>query len=107
LAQHFRAWNSYGDNEHEISYWRTRWGLEVDFVVYGPSGIWAVEVKSSDRVRPEDLKGLNAFLDDYPMAKGIFLYRGKERLKEGRVHCLPVDEFLREFRPNKELFRGR
>lgn len=107
VAQHFRAWNSYGDNEHEISYWRTRWGLEVDFVVYGPSGIWAVEVKSSDRVRPEDLKGLNAFLDDYPMAKGLFLYRGKERLKEGRVHCLPVDEFLRELRPNKELFRGR
>lgn len=105
VAQHFRAWNSYGDNEHEISYWRTRWGLEVDFVIYGPSGIWAVEVKSSDRVRPEDLKGLNAFLDDYPMAKGLFLYRGTARLKEGRVYCLPVDEFLRDLRPHKEIFR--
>ena len=61
VAQNLRAWNSYGDNEHEISYWRTRWGLEVDFVVYGPSGIWALEVKSSDRVRSEDLKGLDVY----------------------------------------------
>lgn len=105
VAQNLRAWNSYGDNEHEISYWRTRWGLEVDFVVYGPSGIWALEVKSSDRVRSEDLKGLNAFLDDYPEANGALLYRGTTRLKEGRVHCLPINDFLRGLRPKKDVFR--
>jgi predicted AAA+ superfamily ATPase len=105
VAQHLRAWNSYGDNEHEISYWRTRWGMEVDFVVYGPSGIWALEVKSSDRVKSEDLKGLNAFLDDYPQSEGALLYRGTERLKEGRIHCLPIGEFLRGLRPKKEIFR--
>ncbi|MBK8869607.1 MAG: ATP-binding protein [Elusimicrobia bacterium] len=103
VAQHLRAWNSYGENEHEITYWRTRWGVEVDFVVYGPSGIWALEVKSSDRVKSEDLRGVNAFLDDYPEAKGILLYRGTARLKEGRIHCLPVENFLRGLTPQKEL----
>jgi hypothetical protein len=72
-------------------------------VVYGPSGIWALEVKSSDRVKSEDLRGLNAFLDDYPEAKGILLYRGTARLKEGRIHCLPVENFLRGLTPQKEL----
>jgi predicted AAA+ superfamily ATPase len=103
VAQHLRAWNSYGNNEHEISYWRTRWGVEVDFVVYGPSGIFALEVKSTDRVKSEDLRGLNAFLDDYPHSEAILLYRGTRRLKEGRVHCVPIGDFLQKLHPNQEI----
>jgi predicted AAA+ superfamily ATPase len=103
VAQHLRAWNSYGDNEHEISYWHTRWGLEVDFIIYGPSGIWAIEVKNTNRLRAEDLKGLNAFLEDYTSAYGLLLYRGSRRLKQGKILCLPVDEFLLTLRPKQEI----
>jgi predicted AAA+ superfamily ATPase len=41
----------------KIYYWRTRSGVEVDFVVYGEAGFWAIEVKNTRRVRPEEFRG--------------------------------------------------
>jgi len=103
VAQHLRAWNAYGGQRHQLSFWRTRSGVEVDFVVYGPRGFWAVEVKNADRVRDEDLRGLSAFREDYPEAEALFLYRGRERLKRRGVLCLPCDEFLKGLVPGKRL----
>ena len=57
-AQHLRAWIDYAKGSHQLYYWRTRSGVEVDFIVYGEDGIWAIEVKNSARVKPEDLRGL-------------------------------------------------
>ena len=52
----------------------------MDFVVYGAAGFWAIEVENTDRVRPEDLRGLLAFATDYPQAEVVmplgFLGRG-------------------------------
>jgi predicted AAA+ superfamily ATPase len=101
VAQHLRAWNSYGDDSHPISYWRTSTGAEVDFVVYGSNGLWAIEVKNSDRIRPEDFKGLAAFRNDYPEAKTILLYRGQNRSRHGQTLCLPCDDFLGALTPNQ------
>jgi predicted AAA+ superfamily ATPase len=106
VAQHLRAWNSYGDDSHPISYWRTSTGAEVDFVVYGPNGLWAIEVKNSDRIRPEDLKGLAAFKNDYPEAKTILLYRGQNRSRHGQTLCLPCNDFLRHLTPNQNPDSG-
>jgi predicted AAA+ superfamily ATPase len=43
------------DGRHELHYWQTRSRVEVDFIVYGESGLYAVEVKSSRQVQPEGL----------------------------------------------------
>ncbi|MBI4802138.1 MAG: ATP-binding protein [Elusimicrobia bacterium] len=108
VAQHLKAWNDYGGGRHKIFFWRTRSGVEVDFVVYGPENFSAVEVKNSDRVRDEDLRGLRAFLDDYPEAKALLLYRGRERLKRHGILCLPVEEFLKSLVPGELLtFKGQ
>jgi uncharacterized protein len=74
--------------------------VEVDFIVYGELGLFAVEVKSSNRIRPEDLRGLRAFAEDYPQSRRYFLYRGEERLLIDDVLCMPCDEFLRGLRPD-------
>lgn len=103
VAEHLRAWIAYSGAGHTLSYWRTRSGLEVDFVVYGPDTFVAVEVKNAATVRPEDLKGLCAFLEDYPEATAWLLYRGRERLKKGQVTCVPVDEWLRGLVPGRGL----
>ena len=100
VAQHLRAWCDYTRVPHQLHYWHTRTGLEVDFILYGESGLFAVEVKNSNRVRPEDLKGLRAFAQDYPQSRNYFLYRGAERLLIDGVLCLPCEEFLRSLRPN-------
>jgi predicted AAA+ superfamily ATPase len=99
VAQHLRAWIAYGNRDAKIYYWRTRAGVEVDFIVYGDAGFWAVEVKNTTRVRPEDLGGLKSFAADYPECEPLLLYRGRERLKIERIHCLPVDEFLQDLTP--------
>ena len=59
----------------------------MDLVLYGEPGIWAFEVKNAARVRPEDLRGLVAFGDEYPEARRVLLYRGSERLVRRTVLC--------------------
>lgn len=103
VAQHLRAWNDYGGDEHTLSFWRTRSGLEVDFVVYGARSFFAVEVKNTGRLRPEDFRGLRAFREDYPESKALLLYRGKDRLFQNGILCLPVEKFLKDLRPGAPL----
>ncbi len=79
--------------------WRTRSGVEVDFVLYGGDVFYAIEVKHSARVRPADLRGLRTFREDYPECQALLLYRGARRIGKGDVVCTPVEEFLGAFEP--------
>lgn len=101
VAQHLSAWSDYSSRQTALYFWRTRTGLEVDFVLYGEDCFYAIEAKGSKKVFPSDLKGLQAFTGDYPEATPILLYRGKEKLKIGKVLCLPVEDFLRKLVPNE------
>jgi predicted AAA+ superfamily ATPase len=74
--------------------------VEVDFVVYGDSHFFALEVKNTERIRPVDLQGLKSFAKDYPESKQILLYRGAERLLRDGVLCMPCEEFLRNLKPD-------
>jgi uncharacterized protein len=103
VAQHLLAWRDYSSRKHTIEFWRTRSAVEVDFVVNGPLGFWALEVKNSKTVRPDDIKSLRAFKEDYPEARTILLYRGKERLLKNNVLCIPCDEFLKQLVPDKAI----
>lgn len=103
VAQHLRAWLAYRGEDASLFFWRTRSGVEVDLVVYGGAGFWAVEVKNTTRVRPEDLRGLEAFGADYPQAELLMLYRGRSRERRGRIWIQPVEEFLRNLQPSRKL----
>ncbi|MBI3820278.1 MAG: ATP-binding protein [Planctomycetes bacterium] len=102
VLQHLRAWNSYRGDNNNVYYWRTRSGVEVDFVIYGDDGFWAVEVKNSRRVHSADIDSLRTFNEDYPEATPILLYRGKERLKIDGIICVPCEEFLLQIRPSRK-----
>jgi predicted AAA+ superfamily ATPase len=102
VAQHLRAWIAYSSAPLELSYWRTRTGLEVDFVVYGNTDFFAIEVKNTDRVRPEDLRGLRAFLGEYPECRPMLLYRGKDKLEIGGIPCWPVEAYLATLVPGAD-----
>lgn len=104
VAQHLFAWNGYQRDRFELAHWRTRGGSEVDFIVYGSAGFWAIEVKNTRSIRPEDLRGLNAFGEDYPQAQRILLYRGHDRLDRDGILCLPCEELLRQLEPGKPVF---
>lgn len=95
IAQHLRAWLSYRQGNTTLGFWRTRAGVEVDFVLYGDVGLVAIEAKYSNHVRTEDLRGLKAFMEDYPEATCNLVYMGEERLLIDGILCLPVREFMR------------
>lgn len=99
VAQHLLAWNSYRGGRNRVYFWRTAAGSEVDFVVYGSEVFWAIEVKNTTRVRPEDLRALGRFRADYPECRAFLLYRGRERLVRNGILCLPGEDFLRRLHP--------
>jgi predicted AAA+ superfamily ATPase len=55
---------------HELSYWRTSSGFEVDFVL---DESIAIEVKAKENVAKDDLKGLVAIAEDMPLKKRILV----------------------------------
>jgi len=103
VVQHLRAWNAYKGNPFELYYWRSRNGVEVDFVLYGAPGIYAIEVKNTNRIRLEDLRSLAEFQKDYPQSKTVFLYRGDEKRLIKNIWCLPCDSFLKTLSPDQDF----
>ena len=103
VAQHLRAWIAYSWEKSELFFWRTRSGVEVDFVIYGTQGLCGLEVKNTRTVRPSDLRGLKAFRDEYSESRVALLYRGKERILRDGILCLPCADFLGKLYPDRAL----
>jgi predicted AAA+ superfamily ATPase len=103
VAQHIRAWIDYSQSSCRLFYWRTKAGSEVDFVVYGKEGFWAIEVKNTRKIRKNDLRPLKTFHKDYPQCFPLFVYRGEEKLLIDNVLCLPCEYFLKSIMPNQPL----
>ena len=99
VAQHLQTWCDYSGGNFRLYYWQTRSKVEVDFVVYGDNGLFALEVKNSGQVRQEDLRGLKNFGEDFPESRRLLLYRGKERFLRDHILCMPCDEFLLQLKP--------
>lgn len=103
VAQHLRAWTLAQSEPHSFSFWRTQTKLEVDFVIYGPRGFWAIEVKRSPNFAPSDVKGLLAFKEEYPEAECFFVSLCKRREVYRGFPVIPVEEFLLNISPEKPI----
>jgi predicted AAA+ superfamily ATPase len=99
FLQHVRAINDYFELGFEIFYWRTAQGQEVDFVLYGPKGIFAFEIKRTRSLSSKDIKALSAFQEDYPEAKIYILFGGMRKEYYGNITVIPFQEALKEL-PN-------
>lgn len=94
LYQELQAINHYFNFQYKMYFWRTIDKVEVDFVLYGPRGILAFEVKRAEKIDQRDLKGLKLFGEDYPEAKLFFFYGGKKREFVGNIQIIPLEEAL-------------
>ncbi len=94
VLQELRAANDYHDYGYEIFFWRTRNNLEVDFVLYGPRGLVAIEIKRSTQIQPKDTRALREFKKDYPPAKCFVFYGGPSVLYLDDVTVLPIEQAL-------------
>ena len=94
VMQHLRAWIAAQPETHSLHFWRTRSGVEVDFIVYGPRGFWAIEVKNNHSVTSRDVQSLRTFQEEYPECTPLLLFRGKTPTQVNGIFCVPCAEFL-------------
>lgn len=92
VIQEIKAWITYNENDEQLTYWRTQTGLEVDAVI-GDARI-AIEIKSVEEVLPRHLKGLKAFVEDYPSAKPVIVSLDPFHRYIGNIECLHVLGFF-------------
>ncbi|MBN1412635.1 MAG: ATP-binding protein [Spirochaetales bacterium] len=100
VLHHLLAWVEYGNVDAKVSFWRTKSGNEVDFILYGANLFIALEVKHSKTIRKVDLHGLKAFRQDYPEAACALLYLGNMRMMVDDIPCIPCGEFLKKLKPD-------
>lgn len=87
-----RAHRSLRELDYPIRFWRTKSGLEVDFIL--GNGEVAIEVKGTDRVDRHDLRPLLAFRDEYAPRETLVVCNERvERIYEG-IRILPWRNFL-------------
>jgi predicted AAA+ superfamily ATPase len=86
------AHRSYEALHYDVNFWRTKSGLEVDFILGG--GEVAIEVKGTDRVDPAVLRPLRVFHEEQRPRKAIVVCNERAaRVHEG-IEILPWREFL-------------
>jgi predicted AAA+ superfamily ATPase len=81
------------DKRDQIFYWRTKEGLEVDFIVQDN----AFEVKISSSIQKNHLKGLLEFGREHEFKLYVICLEKKKRIAtidKKEVHIWPVQEFF-------------
>lgn len=93
IIQELIAYLGYTQSSENLTYWRTSSGYEVDAII--GEGRIAIEIKSTDEVKSRHLRGLKAFLEDFPQAKAIVVSLDKyPRILNG-VEIIPAVQFLK------------
>jgi predicted AAA+ superfamily ATPase len=105
VLHELRAWISHANCGGELSYWRTPWGTEVDFVWSRGTRAVAIEVKASKTWRAEYSRGLQVLAEGKKIARCVGVYCGNDRLQHGAVRVLPVSDFMRELADGRILPR--
>ena len=88
------AHDSYNELDYEINFWRTKSGLEVDFVLGG--GEVAIEVKGTTYVEKRDLRPLIAFVEEYSPRKALVVCNEREERVHGKIQIMPYRAFLHD-----------
>jgi predicted AAA+ superfamily ATPase len=97
LAQELTARRGILWPEMACYHYRTRHGAEIDFVLEIGQEIWAIEVKSAQRVSRSDLSGFSSLTDRTKrVTRKLLIYLGTRRQQMDDVEILPLKEFLNE-----------
>ena len=94
IYQEIYAHSSYSGIEYPISYWRTASNVEIDFVLGDPEV--AIEVKSTNNVNNNHLKGLKSFSQEYEVKKLLLVSNDPFPRQIGNILVLPWKIFLQK-----------
>jgi predicted AAA+ superfamily ATPase len=95
------AYRSYAGRDFVINFWRTKSGLEVDFVL--GIGEIAIEIKGAGCIDKKDMNGLNAFTQAHFPKRSIIICNEREKRLHGKIEILPWEIFLEQLWAGKIL----
>ena len=95
------AFRSYRSLDFNLYFWRTKSGLEVDFVL-GDAEV-AIEVKGSSLVDSRDIRPLRAFQDEFKVKRALLVCNEKAPRLSGGIRILPWRVFLEELWAGKVI----
>lgn len=94
-----KAYIGLNDLDYRINYWRTKTGLEVDFIVSTIHGkVIPIEIKISSNVHNSELRGIKSFMKEHQINKGYVVCL-EERLRKiigemQEIAVIPLQQFL-------------
>jgi len=97
LMHELRSYSDYLSGE-SLSYWRSKSGFEVDFIIGDHT---AIEVKAKANLSSSDLKSLMAIAEEKKLKRYIAVSLEPRSRKIGEISILPYKQFL------KELWAGK
>ncbi len=86
------AHRSYSELDYEVNFWRTKSGLEVDFIL--GRGEVAVEVKGTSRVDKTDLYPLKSFSQEYHPKRAYLVCNERQKRAHEDIRIVPWRDFL-------------
>ena len=90
LFMELSAYRSYSEKDYAVHFWRTKSGLEVDFIL-GDSEV-ALEIKGKSLIDKNDLRPLNAFIEEFSPKKAIVVCNEKTERVHGQVRIVPLSQ---------------
>lgn len=102
LFEHFvlneiRRLQSYARKDFRFSYLRTQNDVEIDVIIERPGLPRAlVEIKSTDRIQPEDVRALKQLQPDIANSEAFCLSRDPDAKRVDGIRCLPWSQGLQE-----------
>lgn len=107
VFQELRAQIAYAGIGGELAYYRTPSGTEIDFIWTRAKAAIGIEVKASERWRPEFARALNELHAGGVIRRAFGVYLGDRPLQDGAVRVLPLVPFLRELAGGRVLVAAR
>jgi predicted AAA+ superfamily ATPase len=101
LLMEIVAHRSYAGKDFSINFWRTKSGLEVDFIL--GQGEVAIEIKGSGYVDKRDIYGLTAFTEAFSPKRSLLVCNEKEKRLHNKIEILTWEIFLHELWEGKIL----
>ncbi len=92
ILMEINAYRSYNSKTFSLNFWRTKSGLEVDFIL--GEGEVAIEVKGARRVDKNNLKGLFAFREEHSPKRAIVVCNEKEKRLYKGIEITPWRDFF-------------
>ncbi len=93
IGMEIRAYLSYKRIKHDLSYWRSVHGYEVDFLI---GTMTAVEIKASQRIAKTDFNGLRALEEEKIFKNYVLVSQDPVNTKDKNTRAIFWEKFLED-----------